>query len=190
MGLFVAHRRSRHAGSASRSQEGVTAIELLIVIAIVGVLAAVSAPSFLSTVQSMRQRTALATLLDDVNRAKVEAIKRNARVLVCARNAAGTDCVASEDWQAGWLVCTQDPANVNHCLAGTADAPNPLVVRPATDATLSLVKGQLNGLGVATEPVRFSANGSANPCILTLTGRWTGATSRVVTIEATGGITK
>lgn len=186
MGLSVTHRCNRSASSFGRRQTGVTAIELLIVIAIVGILAAVAAPSFLSTLQTMRQKSALTVLLDDVNRAKGEAIKRNARVLLCARDAAGTDCAASSNWQAGWLVCTEDSANVNHCLASSSTAPNPLAVRPAVDATLTLVKAG----GVNTEPVRFSANSTATASTLTLGGTWSGATSRVVTIAATGGITK
>jgi len=186
MAFFVAHRMGRRPGNCGHADRGVTAIEMLVVIAIVGILAAITAPSFLSTLQAMRQRTAFTVLLDDVNRAKGEAIKRNARVLLCARNAAGTDCTAASNWQVGWLVCTEDPANVNHCLAATSAMPNPVVVRPAVDATLTLVKAG----GVSTEPVRFSANSTATVATLTLGGTWSGATSRVVSIAATGGITK
>lgn len=167
-------------------QAGLTAIELLVVIAIVGVLATVAVPSMLSTSNMIKQRSAYSLVLDDLNRTKAEAIKHNARVLMCARDAAGADCALTGNWQSGWLVCMEDPALANHCLAETSTNPNPLVVRPALDAVLTLVKTSTT----ATDPVRFSANSAGTLATLTVGGTWTGASNRVVSVAASGGISK
>lgn len=165
---------------------GVTAIELMVVISIVGILAAVAVPAFTSTLQTVRQRSALGLLLDDLNRAKAEAVKRNARVLMCARDADGTDCQASASWQTGWIICVENSASVGHCLATSSAAPNPLVIRPALDGTLTLSKDS----AVSTEPVRFSANSTGTAATFYLGGTWSGATRRVVAVAATGAINK
>jgi len=76
-----------------------------VVIAIVGILAAVGAPSFSTFLNNSRLNSTSSQLLNELNLARSEAVKRNARVLVCVRNAAGTDCGTSTNWAAGWLVC-------------------------------------------------------------------------------------
>ena len=166
-------------------QSGVTMIEMLVVIGVVAVLAVMAAPSLVSTSQTIKQRAAGNLLADDLNRTKSEAIKRNTRVLMCARNADGSDCAATSNWQVGWLVCVEDSAAVGHCLAGTGTSPNPIVVRAGVDAALTLVKAS----ATSTDPVRFSANSTATAATLTLGGTWSGATNRVANIAATGGIT-
>jgi prepilin-type N-terminal cleavage/methylation domain-containing protein len=169
-------------------QAGVTLIEMLVVITIAAVLLGVAVPAFTGTLQSIRQRSALTLVVDDLNRAKGEAIKRNTRVLVCPSNTGATDCNATADWQTGWLVCVEDSASAGHCLAGTAASPNPVAIRPALNASLTLAKTVAGAAD--TSPIRFSANSTATVATLTLGGTWTGATNRVVNVAATGGITK
>jgi type IV fimbrial biogenesis protein FimT len=181
-----AKRDRRWLGALVHRQSGLTAIELMVVIAIVGVLTTVAVPSMLSTMNAIKRRSAIGLVLDDLNRAKGEAIKRNARVLMCVRNTAGTDCASNSNWQSGWVICVEDSASVNHCLAGTSTDPNPLVVRPALNTALTLVKASTT----ATDPIRFSANGTGTAATLTLGGTWSGATSSVVSVAATGGISK
>lgn len=180
--MYIPLRR----GALGRLHAGFTAIEMLVVIAIAGILATVAVPSMLSTFNMIKQRAAYSLVLDDLNRTKAEAIKRNARVLMCARDTAGTDCAPNNSWQSGWLICVEDSAAVNHCLAGTGTDPNPLLVRPALDTVLTLVKTS----ATATDPVRFSANSTGSMATLTVGGTWTGARDRVVNIAASGGISK
>ena len=75
-----------------RTQQGVTLLELLIVIAIVGVLASIGMPSMSEFVQTNRLKAARSQLISDMNYARSEAVKRNVRVLVCAANQAKNDC--------------------------------------------------------------------------------------------------
>ncbi len=164
-------------------QRGFTIIELLIVITIGGILALVAVPTLRDTLNNTRQSSALALIVSDLNQARGEAIKRNRRVLMCVRNAAGTGCAAGTNWQAGWVVCTDADAD-DACDASTAANPNPVIVRPALDASLTLT-------GTAAF-IRFNANssqGAGAVATLTLKGS-SSPTPRVVTIATTGNISK
>ncbi|TXT27357.1 MAG: type IV fimbrial bioproteinis protein FimT [Gallionellaceae bacterium] len=88
-----------------RKSSGFTGIELLVTLVIAAILAALAVPSFSSLVNDTRLSSTMARLAADLNRARSEAIKRNMRVLVCVRDAAGTNCGAGTDWSNGWLVC-------------------------------------------------------------------------------------
>lgn len=167
------------------AQSGVTLIELLIVLAIGGVLALIAVPSFRDTLNNTRQSSALALLVNDMNQARGEAIKRNGRVLICARNSDGTDCADVADWSVGWVVCSES-AVANSCAASTASNPNPLVVRPPLDERLTL--------NVPGKVIRFNANSSQGAgglaATATLGGTWSGAPDRLVTVAGTGHISK
>lgn len=175
-------RRSR------RRQHGFTVIELLIVVTIGALLAMVAIPSMRDVLNNTRQSSALGLLVSDLNLARGEAIKRNARVVVCVRDTAALNAVpncetggAGTDWRAGWLVCIA-AAGADTCAAATAANPNPLVVRPALDPSLTLVS--------TARAIRFVPNSSAVAATLTLGGSWSGASNRVVNVAVTGNISK
>lgn len=163
---------------------GFTTIELLIVIVIAGILAVIAVPSMQSVLRNTRQSSAVSLLVSDLNQARGEAIKRNARALVCKRNIAGTGCDTTApltDWAGGWLVCT-DANGDDTCDLATATNPNPVVVRPPLDASLTL--------SATAAPIRFNANSTGTVAVLTLGGTWSGAPARALAIAATGNITK
>jgi prepilin-type N-terminal cleavage/methylation domain-containing protein len=165
---------------------GFTMIELLIVLAIGAILAVIAVPGMQGMLNSTRQSSALGLLVSDLNQARGEAIKRNGRMLVCGRNAAGTDCAAVTDWRVGWVVCGEHATTANTCAAGTTANPNPVLVRPALDAQLTLT---------STDAVmRFNADSSQGAgggiVSLTLAGTWSGAPTRTVLVAPTGSITK
>lgn len=158
-------------------------IELMIVLTIAAILAMVAAPSFADFINNTRQSSTMSQLTSDLNRARNEAIKRNSWVMVCARNSAGTDCGTGTNWQNGWLVC-YDKDTDNSCdTDDLANNPNPLVIRQAFNANLTLI-------GSAAF-VRFNPNGTqgtGGAATLTLSGSWAGAQSKVANIAATGNI--
>jgi type IV fimbrial biogenesis protein FimT len=87
-----------------RGSRGFTLIELVITIAIVGVLTAISIPSFRTASLNSARTSASNELLGAFMLARTEAIKIGQDVTVCS-SADGITCVnATSDWQIGVLV--------------------------------------------------------------------------------------
>src|SRR5436190_15124939 len=68
-----------------RRMRGFTAVEVLMSLAVLGILAALAAPSFRDFANEQRLSGAVGGIAADLQFARTEAIKRNARVLMCAR---------------------------------------------------------------------------------------------------------
>lgn len=109
---------------SERNQAGFTMIELLVTVSIVGILAALSLPSFLNTVESMTTNSQAKTLLTTLNLARSEAIRRGANIGICATDD-GADCAADE-WASGWMVF-QDNNDDADGLAGSVDAGDEII---------------------------------------------------------------
>jgi len=164
-----------------RQQTGVTMIELLIVLVIAGILAGLAAPSFSRFINDTRQTSAMTQLTGDLNRARSEAIKRNQRMLVCARDD-NTSC--GTDWNNGWLVC-YDADNDDDCDVGDSTNPNPIGIHQALNANLTLTG--------SADFIRFNPNGTqgaGGAATLTLAGNWDGAQDKIASIAATGNISR
>jgi len=95
---MVFHPQTR---SNSRSQ-GFTLIELLVTVAILGIVAAIAAPSLQSFVLNNRIRAQAAALTSSLAFARMEAITRSTRVVTCPGTASG--CNNTTEWENGWLV--------------------------------------------------------------------------------------
>jgi len=94
--------------------DGFTLVELMITIAIIGVLAAIASPGFFQFVQSQRATSAANDFVASLNLARNEAIKRGIPVAVCASNdpqAATPACSGNDNWEDGWIVFTDDGPN-------------------------------------------------------------------------------
>lgn len=169
-------------------QAGFTMMELIVVVAIAGILASLAAPAFSSFINSTKQSSITSQLYSDLNRARSEAIKRNSRVLFCKRDATGIGCINGTQYHtSGWLVC-YDTNNDDVCDTSTATAPNPIVLH-AAPSNMTLVLTRADG---TTTPIRFNPNGTQGTAAatLTVTGSWSGSTAQTVNIAATGNIYK
>ena len=86
--------------SNSRSQ-GFTLIELLVTVAILGIFAAIAAPSLQNFVLNNRIRAQAAALTSSLAFARTEAITRSTRVVTCPGSASGCN---GTQWESGWVV--------------------------------------------------------------------------------------
>jgi type IV fimbrial biogenesis protein FimT len=85
-------------------QSGMTLIELIVVMVLVGILAAIGIPSFETITTSSRMAAESNDLLGDMQFARAEAAREGEPVTVCI-SANGTSCdSASTTWQEGWIV--------------------------------------------------------------------------------------
>lgn len=87
---------------------GFTAIELLVVVSIAAILAALAAPSFTPLIESWRVRQATELLQSSLYYARSEAIKRGGHVVIqkIPNNTNGcTTASSNQDWDCGWFVC-------------------------------------------------------------------------------------
>ncbi len=88
----------------TKNNHGFTLIELIITIAVFGILVAVAAPSFTAFIDSSRRAGEVNVFSGALSYARSEAIKRNSTVSVCARTSGLETCSGGNDWNNGWLV--------------------------------------------------------------------------------------
>lgn len=91
-----------------RAPRGFTLIELMIVLAIIGVILTIALPSFSEISMSTRLKAYANELVSSVYLARSEAIKRNEPMKLCV-STDGANC-ASGNWNQGWIVL--DSSNV------------------------------------------------------------------------------
>lgn len=87
---------------ATSSVSGFTMTELMVVVAIAGILAAIAAPSFRSLIQSQQVKNASFDLFSSLSLARSEAIKRNSNVTVTPVTYPVTSPSAHDEY--GWVI--------------------------------------------------------------------------------------
>ena len=89
--------------SLSPAARGFTLIEMLVVVAIGGILAAVAAPSLISVIESNRRTIISNQLMEDLAFARRHAITLSSSVALCGSDSTQpTTCTGDTDWSNGW----------------------------------------------------------------------------------------
>lgn len=86
-----------------RSSAGLTLVEVLTVVTVLSLLLGVGVPLVARLGDRSRMLAYSSSLLAHLYLARSEAIKRNARVVLC-KSADGRTCNASGGWEQGWIV--------------------------------------------------------------------------------------
>jgi type IV fimbrial biogenesis protein FimT len=99
---------------ATRTQSGFTAPEMMIVVAIVGILAAIAAPNMADMVRVQRVRTAAFDVVAGLTLARSEALKRNASVTITPTGGQWGNGWTTQDTN-GNVVQQQQPFSCSSC---------------------------------------------------------------------------
>lgn len=171
--------------AAARAAGGFSLIELLAGVAVLGVLAAAGLPEFSRFVRDVKLGGIASDLRGDLQFARSESIRRNARVLVCPRSTTTSLVCASPVtaaiWANGWLVCYDVNAD-GVCDTAPVDLsdPNPTRVRAGVATPLSLT-------GPAAA-VTYFPSGSANGAA-TFTMTASTSVTRTLVVAPSGSLT-
>lgn len=87
----------------ARFSRGFNLLELLVVLAIAGVLAALAGPAMGTFIQSNRLTAATNDFIGALNLARSEALRRGTNAGVC-KSDNGSSCTNTGTWSSGWLV--------------------------------------------------------------------------------------
>ena len=105
---------------------GFSAIELMVVVSIISILAALAAPSFTPLIENWRVREASEQLQSTLYYARSEAIKRGGQVVIQKIPNNTNGCSSASEtraWDCGWIVCHDTNGN------GDCNAAEPVLQR-------------------------------------------------------------
>jgi type IV fimbrial biogenesis protein FimT len=131
---------------------GFTIIELLVTIAIAGVVMGLAVPSFSTAIKNNRITSQVNSMVTSLNVARSEAVKRGARVNLCKSND-GANCVTTGDWDQGWIIYVDQ--NKNN-LFDAAEAP-PLKIQAEASGDITI----LGKSAIISNRAGYSSDGSA-----------------------------
>jgi type IV fimbrial biogenesis protein FimT len=138
-----------------RRQAGVTLIELAIGLAIIGVLLAVGLPAWQSFIQNAQVRNGGESVLQGLNLARAEAIRRNTSVRFQLVSDLTSSCALSSG-SLSWVVSMADPTGACDVDPSDTAAPRIIQKQSGTEGTRNVA---LSATGGST--VTFSGLGRA-----------------------------
>ena len=116
------------------SPDGFTLVELMVIMAVIGILAIIAVPSMTALINNSRAAGQAEELVASLQLARAEAIRRNARVTICAGTAGA--CSGSTTW-GSWTIFGRD---------NTLAVPVDDVIRDATASGSVQVSGPAAGI--------------------------------------------
>ncbi len=171
-----------------KNNNGFTIVELMVVVAVIGILSAIAFPSFQYLTAANNSASILNQLHSHVNTARTEAIRSNTAVSICgSSNPNQVDvpatpvpaCNGTAVWTAGWLVFLDNNGN------GTRDAGETLLKAGAG------VKDQSAFIADNSNSIVVNTRGFPGAKTFTFTpSNCKGSEKLNVSLTTTGNITK
>lgn len=181
MGLRL--KAARHSRQSGRRQSGFTMIELMVTIALMGVLATLAAPRFTQMIERWRVRQAAENMVSSLYYARSEAIKRGGGVIIYklqrSGDAACAHATANNNWGCGWAIAYDKDRsgtfNSGDELLQESDAPARVnvIVRSSATALKFDRWGQSNGIGssgIIFTPASGNSSGDRAIAVCTSSG--------------------
>ncbi|HEB26442.1 MAG TPA: prepilin-type N-terminal cleavage/methylation domain-containing protein [Porticoccus sp.] len=171
--------------------EGFTLIELMITVALVAILLALSAPYFRETITSNKIGAEANNLKASLNLARSTAARLNQPVTLC-KSADGDDCTTNDNWEQGWITFndlnmdgTVDSGGVELVIQEYSPLPTGYTLRSTaqfSDLVTFLPQGNARGSASLNETSSFRI------CATDASGEEDDAKARQVFINITGRI--
>lgn len=157
---------------AGAHQSGFTAIELMVVVSILAILAALAGPSFTPLIERWRVRDAAESLTSTLFFARSEAIKRGGNIIIEKRPNSGTCTSATGDtqWGCGWTVFFDANGNGSQDACVIANTPNECDLQVAAAPTRLDISLPDSTGKIAVDRwgmMSHSGSGSTNPLDMT-----------------------
>jgi type IV fimbrial biogenesis protein FimT len=140
---------------APNRSNGVTLIELIIVLAIASIIALIGAPSLSKIVKDSRLRLAANSLQNSFALARSTSVARSSNVTIC-KSSDGTSCTTTGDWSQGWMIFEDTGTIGDSSDDTTTDADGDQRVRVLQAFDTSVLMTGSDGL---TSFVSFDASG-------------------------------
>lgn len=136
----------------STHSRGFTLVELMVTVAVIGILALVAVPSMTSMISNSRLRGQTEEVTASLQLARSEAVRRNQRITACA-SGSGVACAASAN---RFVVFWQDPSN----------AANTELIREIALSSNTQVSG--DAAGIEFRPTGLISSGGAQQMQVTV----------------------
>lgn len=183
--------------TAKPFSRGFTLVELLVVVAILGILIGLATPSMAKFVADWRVNSAINSFSQDFRLARAEAIKRSRPVVICRAKPGATTptCDTGTEWdKAGWLVFVDNNfnGNLNLTASGTSP-PDELLVQQNKLPGIQSFTASGVGVKYTVLPnglVKRAAVNSKTFTVQSALGGSSPMTEKIVCVSATGRVRK